>query len=415
MSENKKLGLVLAGGGALGAYQVGAIEALEELGYKFDVVTGTSIGAINGALVCAQQVSRLRGLWEDITPEKVMVNGINLSIRELGATPKKTFAKDLAGWGFKYLKGGKLGADISPFKKYVKEHMDIDACLGSPIQYGIVTTYFPSMKVADIDMHKVSREEFLPFIHASSACFPIFPIEKLGPYRYVDGFYNDNLPIRLAINLGADDIIALDMKLFSLKPQHSFYLTLPNVTYIAPYVNLGSMMDFSQEVIQRNMKIGYNDVMKHYKKYRGYSYTFSDYPNVENYLSFILKEYDTDSKYLISEITNGIKTKMDEIDYFIRTAELIALKLQINCYERVFTFEEFKKEISHRIVDMSFRSNLNQLTSKEKKNRISDKNSKTSEKVLANYLTSFAKKYLEVDLVNLKLEELPSIHTDDDQ
>ena len=94
---------------------------------------------------------------------------------------------------------------------------------------------------------------------------------------------------------------------------------------------------------------------------------------------------------------------MDEIDYFIRTAELIALKLQINCYERVFTFEEFKKEISHRIVDMSFRSNMNQLTNKEKKNRISDKNTKTSEKVLANYLTNFAKKYLEVDLVNLKL------------
>ena len=78
MSEKKKLGLVLAGGGALGAYQVGAIEALEQLGYEFDVVTGTSIGAINGALVCAKKTSQLRSLWEDITPEKVMVNGINL-------------------------------------------------------------------------------------------------------------------------------------------------------------------------------------------------------------------------------------------------------------------------------------------------------------------------------------------------
>lgn len=271
------------------------------------------------------------------------------------------------------------------------------------------------MKVADIDMHKISKEEYLPYLHASSACFPIFPVEKFGPHRYIDGFYNDNLPIRLAFNLGADEIIALDMHLFSLKPQHSFYLTLPNVTYIAPYVNLGSMMDFSQEVIHRNMKIGYNDVMKHYRKYRGYSFTFSDYPKVDNYLSYILREYVTDSKYLISEITHGIKTPMDEVDYFIRTAELIALKLQIDEYDRVFTFEEFKQTISNRIVDMSLRSHMNKLTTNEKKNRVSNKAKGTSEKVLANYLTSFAKKYLEVDLINLKLEELPPIHTEDDQ
>ena len=45
------LGLVLEGGGAKGSYHAGAIKALHESGYSFDGVMGTSIGAINGAIV----------------------------------------------------------------------------------------------------------------------------------------------------------------------------------------------------------------------------------------------------------------------------------------------------------------------------------------------------------------------------
>ena len=304
---SNKIALVLAGGGSLGSYQVGAIEALEELGYKFDIVTGTSIGAMNGAFVCNGQTDKLRKLWEDITPEQVMKNGINLSVRELGASPKTTFAVNFGKWGFKYLTGGRVGADISPFKEYCKNALDVDACLASKVKFGIVTTSFPSMSVVDIDMNRAPKDLYLPFLHASSACFPIFPIEKIGKKKFVDGFYNDNLPIRLAFTMGADEIIAIDMKLFSLEAQNMFYTTLPNVIYIAPYIKMGSLMDFSQSVIRNNMKLGYNDVMKHFGKYRGYSFTFSEVPEIHNYLSYVLRCYGTDSKYFIDKITEDIR------------------------------------------------------------------------------------------------------------
>ena len=70
-SYDKKVGLVLQGGGALGSYQAGVYEALAISEYLPDWVAGISIGAINAALIAGNppehRVERLRSFWEDIT------------------------------------------------------------------------------------------------------------------------------------------------------------------------------------------------------------------------------------------------------------------------------------------------------------------------------------------------------------
>jgi NTE family protein len=70
-SYDKKVGLVLQGGGALGSYQAGVYEALESSEYMPDWVAGVSIGAINGAIIAGNapkdRVARLRSFWEEIT------------------------------------------------------------------------------------------------------------------------------------------------------------------------------------------------------------------------------------------------------------------------------------------------------------------------------------------------------------
>ena len=53
-----KLGLVLSGGGSKGAYEIGACMALHKLGKKPDIVTGTSIGAINGLFVVQKNIRK---------------------------------------------------------------------------------------------------------------------------------------------------------------------------------------------------------------------------------------------------------------------------------------------------------------------------------------------------------------------
>ena len=55
-------GLVLAGGGAKGAYQIGAYQALQEIGWMPDLITGTSVGCLNAALFVVGKVEEAAGL-----------------------------------------------------------------------------------------------------------------------------------------------------------------------------------------------------------------------------------------------------------------------------------------------------------------------------------------------------------------
>ena len=69
----KEYGLVLDGGGARGAYQIGAWTALEEAGVKVCAVAGTSVGALNGALICMDSVENAQKIWAEMKfPESWM-------------------------------------------------------------------------------------------------------------------------------------------------------------------------------------------------------------------------------------------------------------------------------------------------------------------------------------------------------
>lgn len=401
--KKKQLALVLAGGGSLGAYQVGAIEALEELGFKFDIVTGTSIGGLNGTFVVNGETNRLRYLWETISPEGVMKDGINLSARQAKKTTSSMMVKDFRKWANVYLQGGKPGADITPLKNLVKSVCNVKAALDSPIKFGVVASLFPSRRLVDINMKNVTEEDFLAYLHCTSACFPIFPVETVHGVKYIDGFYNDNLPIRLAFNYGADEVIAIDMRLFQLKPQNEFYLKLPNVTYIAPYINFGSLMDFSQEVIRPNMKLGYLDVMKHFRKYRGYTFTFDDKLRAKGFLSYILSTYGTDSKYIIEAITKDIRTPMDETDYFIRTLELIALRLGVDKYYDVFTVNDFIKLLKNKAMLINTTASFSGV-SPRKILRTIRKNLELhrADRVINRFMRDFSDKYLSLEVEDNK-------------
>ena len=63
--------LVLEGGGAKGSYQIGACKALKELGIDFVAVAGTSIGALNGAMVVQDQLDKAYEIWYNITPAQI--------------------------------------------------------------------------------------------------------------------------------------------------------------------------------------------------------------------------------------------------------------------------------------------------------------------------------------------------------
>ena len=74
-----KQALVLAGGGSKGAYQAGCIKALIELGYNFNIVTVTSVGALNALLVVQKDYEALYKLWDEIKISYLLKYHINLN------------------------------------------------------------------------------------------------------------------------------------------------------------------------------------------------------------------------------------------------------------------------------------------------------------------------------------------------
>ena len=72
LDRNKTYGLALEGGGAKGAYQIGAWKALREAGIRFSAVSGTSVGALNGAMIVMDDLQKAEDVWNNIHFSQVM-------------------------------------------------------------------------------------------------------------------------------------------------------------------------------------------------------------------------------------------------------------------------------------------------------------------------------------------------------
>lgn len=262
-----KIGLVLGGGGSKGAYEVGVWKALRELRIDFDVVTGTSIGAMIGAMVVQGDFEKCETLWDNIVVDDVVKNGVNLEFNIKNILSQKenytSFIESLYSH---------KGADITPFIKMVHRMFDEHKFFHSHINFACMTVNVTKRKPQAFKKSSFSTaSEVKDALLASAACFPMFPMRNIDGEKFMDGGYHDNVPIQLARELGAEIIIAVDLKSVGKnmidKPQS-------DVIYIEPYIPLGSFFHFNQEVIQRNKILGYLDTMKKFNRYYGYIYTF---------------------------------------------------------------------------------------------------------------------------------------------
>lgn len=261
-------GIVLGGGGSKGAYQMGVWQAIREHGIGFGIVTGTSIGALNGAMMAQGDYRQAQALWRSITIDSVMEDGINLENSIQGMLNQ---AGDLGPFLRKYVRY--KGADITPLRKLLEQIIHEDRLRGSGIGFGLVTVQVPSMKGLELTLEEIPEGYLRQYLLASAACFPAFPMERIRGELYIDGGYYDNLPIALAFRMGAEEVIAVDLD----ADIHSReYYHHPYVAYIKPSWDLGSMLLFDREVMERNRILGYNDAQKILGSWEGCRFTFSD-------------------------------------------------------------------------------------------------------------------------------------------
>ena len=264
--KNMKRALVLSGGGSRGAYEIGAWQAFNELGVKFDAVYGTSIGALNAGLIAQGSLSKATEVWSNITLNQVIGGEEeNLSIDRMISRKR-----DIVPFLLENAKH--LRADIRPLENLLKENLDEGKVRASGMQLGVMTVRVPQMQPVPVRLSEIPEGQLTDWLIASASCFPVFPTKKIDGERYIDGGYFDNLPIDMAIQDGAEEIVAVD-----IHPQttHPEYARMPFLKMIHPLRTLGSFLDFNPKLLKRMRLMGYYDAMKAYGAFDGVRYTFT--------------------------------------------------------------------------------------------------------------------------------------------
>lgn len=259
-----KRAVVLGGGGSRGPYHIGVWRALEELGVDYQIVTGTSVGAINGAFFVQREYEAAKSMWESLTTSDVIAK---LPDEEALATDKR---KTLLHFLRQSVENG--GMDVTPLENILRSAVNEDAVRSSPIEFGIVTTKLPEIKPVMLLKQDIPQGELVDYILASASCFPFFQQRDINGVKYIDGAYSDNVPANFAVSCGADEIIAVDLRSIGLL--HSYKHEEVPIKYIRSKWDLGVMLIFDIEMTKRNMRLGYQDAMKAYRKLEGKAYAF---------------------------------------------------------------------------------------------------------------------------------------------
>ena len=255
----KEYGLVLEGGGAKGAYQIGAWKALKEAGVKIKGVSGTSVGALNGALICMDDLERAENLWANISYSQI----INVDDELMGrlfdkSQMKPEFLRETLKEIFRML--GEGGMDITPLCRLIEENIDEDLIRKSPVEFYSCTYSLTDRKELNVDMKTVPEGQMKDMLLAS-AYLPGFKNEKLHGKTYVDGGATNVLPMDVLLEHGYQDLILL--RIFGVGREKK--VSIPegvSVTEIAPRGNLGNTLQFDAGKSRKNMRLGYYDALR---------------------------------------------------------------------------------------------------------------------------------------------------------
>lgn len=345
---SREYGIVLEGGGARGAYQIGAWKALREAGVKIKGIAGTSVGALNGALMCMDDYENAESVWKDISYSKVMDVDDDLMTRLFqGKVPLGNAFEIL----FQTMREG--GVDITPLRELIRQHVDAEKIQASPIGFYILTFCVDEMKELDVDVHEIAQEEIPDLLLASAYIFPLFKNEKRQGKTFIDGGVINNVPLGSLVNRGYTDIIMIriygpgrekrvrnleDVRIFSVEPR----------------ISLGNIIDFNPRKSRRNMTVGYYDAMRMIYGLKGSIY-YIDAPDDERlYLDRLaahgpeggLRQFLEKS---LDQTAHELKLSSDWTyqELYLGILEAAAKLLRLRKY-RIYTLAELESAVSAR-------------------------------------------------------------------
>ncbi|MGH2858529.1 MAG: patatin-like phospholipase family protein [Solirubrobacteraceae bacterium] len=182
---------VLGGGGVLGAHEVGMLRALAEAQIVPDLVLGTSIGAVNGALFAAEPgpagVQRLIGLWSGAAQETSPAGAL---LRRLG-----TLART-----------GTHVESVGAIKQRLRSVLPVERIEQLSVPFQCVAA-----RIEDAAEHWFTQGPLVEAVLASCAVPGILPAVRIGDQHFIDGGIVNSIPVSRAVSLGAREIFVLQV------------------------------------------------------------------------------------------------------------------------------------------------------------------------------------------------------------
>lgn len=365
-----KYSLVLEGGGAKGAYQIGVFKALMEAGYEFNVIVGTSIGAINAACLVQEDFDRVYNLWKTLSFSDIF----DIDSKYVDDTLNSDISLDT----IKYLskKLGMVikekGIDTTKIRKIMQDNISEEKIRKSKIRFGLVTLCLSDMKPQELFIEDIPDGKLIDYIMASSN-LPVFQRAKIDEKRYLDGGAYDACPVSMLEKEGYENIITI--RVFKKTSRIRNYRDIikrrnVNMYMIQPFDTLPSILNFDSKNLNELLELGYYDGIKFVKNLDGFRYYF-DNIQYDKVLSRIQK-IDVNKKFEISKeakvlystgeninevfIEKTIKnisniTKIKELDnvkdMVVAIFEYVAGLEKIDRY-RIYEFSDFVKVVKEK-------------------------------------------------------------------
>ena len=248
-------GLVLEGGGTKGAYQIGAYKALKDLGLEFQGVTGTSIGALNGAYIIQNDIEVMEDIWltydythfmnideESYEKYKNMdftVKNFNVVIELINKAVRNE------------------GIDLSPLRQLLEKTLNEETIRKTNKDFGLVTVCWDKkINPHPLYLEDIPKGRLVDYLIASSS-LPIFKLDRMDEKLYLDGMFSDNMPISLLENKGYTDIVVIRlMDDFIGKINLNKHQNI-NVKTIIPSDYLGGVLNKDKDSVEKNINLGY--------------------------------------------------------------------------------------------------------------------------------------------------------------
>ncbi len=248
----EKYALVLGGGGARGAYEIGVWQALRELEIPVHIVTGTSVGALNGCLVAQNRFDDAVEIWEEMETHKVFDVEENDRLR-------------------------RFNTGTTGLEEVIRTYADETALRNSDIDFGLVTVQLPDMTPHELYVEDIPEGMLHDLIRASASFFPALAATDIDGTKFMDGGYYDVMPVDLAMQKNPDHIIAVYLDgagILRRKSIEKAKQTLKSFRLIECEWPLGKVLNFDTDNSKRIMRLGYLDTMRSFEKYDGTKYTF---------------------------------------------------------------------------------------------------------------------------------------------